>query len=100
MERYQFSHSLIQQTLSEELSSSRKVRLHAQIAHALEEIHGDDAEASELAHHFAAAEPVLGTAKLVHYSRLAGEQALASHAYEEAFGHFHSALARDCSTPS
>jgi hypothetical protein len=28
-ERYRFSHALIQQTLAEELSSSRKVRWHA-----------------------------------------------------------------------
>ena len=50
--RYQFTHALIQETLAEELSTTRRVRLHARIAEALEEIYGADAEshAAELAH--------------------------------------------------
>ena len=40
LERYQFSHALIQQALSEELSPSRRVRLHARIGDALEELYG------------------------------------------------------------
>ena len=94
-ERYQFSHALVQETLSEELSTSRKVRLHAQIGQALEELYGTNAEAhaSELPHHFAEAELVLGTEKLVHYSQLAGERALAAYANEEALVHFQRALA-------
>ena len=61
-ERYQFSHALIQETLSGELSAARRVRLHARIGEALEELYGVDAEnhAAELARHFAQAEPVLG----------------------------------------
>ena len=84
--RYQFTHALIQETLAEELSTNRRVRLHARIAEALEELYGADAEAhaAELAHHFAEATTVLGTDKLVHYSLLAGERALASYAYEDA----------------
>ncbi|MFB3093489.1 MAG: hypothetical protein ACE1ZN_03680, partial [Dehalococcoidia bacterium] len=93
-ERYRFSHALIHQTLSEELSSSRRTRLHARIGEALEEIHGADADAhaAELAHHFAQAEAVVGTQKLVRFSRVAGEQALAAYAYEEALAHFQRAL--------
>ena len=93
-ERYQFSHALIQETLSEELSTSRNVRLHARIGEALEDLYGDDAKvhAAELAHHFAEAEPVLGPEKLVRYSLLAGERALTSRAYEEALAHFKRAL--------
>jgi tetratricopeptide (TPR) repeat protein len=92
--RYQFTHALIQETLSEELSLTRRVRLHARIAESLEELYGDSAEAhaAELAHHFSEAEAVLGTSKLVHYSGLAGERALASYAWEEALGHFRRAL--------
>ena len=94
-ERYQFSHALIQETLSEELSTSRKVRLHARIGEALEELYGveTDDHASELAHHFAEAEATLGSEKLVHYSLLAGERPLATYAYEEASAHFQRALA-------
>ncbi|HZA25287.1 MAG TPA: AAA family ATPase, partial [Dehalococcoidia bacterium] len=68
-ERYRFSHSLIQQTLAEELSSSRKVRWHARIGEALEELYGVDGEAhaAELVYHFAKAELVLGIEKLVRY---------------------------------
>ena len=92
---FQFSHALIQETLAGELSAARRVRLHAQIGQALEELYGDDAEAhaAELAHHFAEAEAVLGTEKLVRYSLLAGEGALAAYAFEEALAYFEQALA-------
>ena len=95
LERYQFSHALIQETLSEELSISRKVRLHARISEALEEIFGADVEAhaAELAYRFAEAATVPGIEKLVHYSLLAGKRALATFAYEEAIGHYERALA-------
>ena len=92
--RYQFSHALIQETLSGELSTTRRVRLHARIAQALEEIYGQDADAhaAELAYHFAEAEAVLGNENLVKYSSLAGERALAAYAWEEALSHFQRAL--------
>ena len=88
--RYQFTHALIQETLAEELSLTRRVRLHARIAEALEEMYGDDADAhaAELAHHFAQAEAMVGTEKLVRYSLVAGELA-----WEEAQAHFQRGLA-------
>jgi tetratricopeptide (TPR) repeat protein len=93
--RYQFTHALIQETLLEELTLTRRVRLHARIAEALEELYGDQAEAhaAELAHHFAEAQTMLGPEKLVKYSLVAGEKALAAYAWEEALGHFQRALA-------
>ena len=93
--RYQFTHALIQETLSEELSITRRVRRHAQIAGALEELYGADTSghAEELAYHFAEAEAVLGPGKLVRYSLLAGERALGAYAYEEALSLFERALA-------
>jgi DNA-binding CsgD family transcriptional regulator len=93
-ERYQFSHALFQQALVEELSTSRRVRLHARIAEALEKLYGLGApeHAPELAHHFAQAEPVLGAEKLVQYSLLAGEGALATYAWEAAGAHFQRGL--------
>jgi tetratricopeptide (TPR) repeat protein len=95
IDRYQFSHALIQQTLADELSSSRRVRLHARIGQALEALYGDDVEshAAELAYHFAQAETLIGTEKVVQYALLAGEQALAAYAYEDALAHFERALA-------
>jgi DNA-binding CsgD family transcriptional regulator len=92
--RYQFSRALIRQTLAAEVSTTQRVRLHARIAQALEELYGPDApaNAAELAYHFAEAEAVAGTEKLVYYSYLAGEEALAAYAYEEALAHFQRAL--------
>jgi DNA-binding CsgD family transcriptional regulator len=93
-ERYRFSHTLIQQTLAAELSTSRRVRWHARIGEALEELYGGDAEAHapELAYHFAKAQPVLGIEKLVSYSLLTGERSLAAYAWEEALAHFERGL--------
>ena len=92
--RYQFTHALIQETLLGELSITRRVRLHARIAEALEELYGAAAEsrAAELAHHFAQAEAVLGTEKMIRYSVAAGERALDALAYEEALAHFERAV--------
>ena len=93
--RYEFTHALIHETLAEELSLTRRVRLHARIAETLEELYGADADARavELAHYYSQAEAVLGSEKLVHYSLLAGERALATYAREEALAHFERALA-------
>jgi tetratricopeptide (TPR) repeat protein len=93
--RYQFTHALIQETLIEELTLTRRVRLHARIAEALEQLYGanDETHAAELAHHFAEAEAVLGNDKLVKYSLIAGERALATFAWEEAQNHFSQGLA-------
>ena len=92
--RYQFTHALTQETLTAELSTTRRVRHHARIAPALEELYGDQSEAhaAELAHHFAEAQTVLGIEKLVYYSLLAGGKALGAYAYEEALAHFQRAL--------
>jgi len=94
IERYSFTHALVQQTLLEELSARRRVRMHARIGEALEEVYGNtgEAHASELAYHFAEAEPVLGIEKLVRYSLLAGEQAMVAFAWEEALEHFQRGL--------
>lgn len=43
-DRYQFTHALVQQTLSENLSTSRKVRLHVRIGEVLETMYGDRPE--------------------------------------------------------
>ena len=75
---YQITHALIQETLAEELSTTRKVRLHARIAETLEELYGPDAEAhaAELAFHFGEAETVPGSERLIRYCLAAGERAL------------------------
>lgn len=91
--RYQFAHALIGQTLVDELQTTRRVRVHARIAEVFEEIFGDDADrnAGELAHHFAEAETVLGSEKVIRYSVIAGERALAASNYAEAERNFRQA---------
>ena len=91
---YEFSHALVQQTLRERLSTSRRLRLHVKIGETLETLYGDQPgdNAAELAYHFAEAEPVVGPDKLVKYSTLAGERALETYAHEEALGHFQRGL--------
>ena len=92
--RYQFTHSLIQETLAGELNTTRRVRLHARIAEALEQSYGLEAEAhaSELSFHFGEAASLLGSQKLISYSTLAGEQALATYAHEDALAYFQRGL--------
>ena len=92
--RYQFTHALIQETLADELSTTRVVRLHARIAEALETLFGDDlvAHAAELVYHFAESETVLGTEKLVRYSLIEGEKNLNTYAYDEALTYFQRSL--------
>jgi DNA-binding CsgD family transcriptional regulator len=93
--RYRFRHALIRQVLYEELPPGVRTRLHAQVAAILEADCGADSEqrASELAYHFGKAQYLLGSEKLLRYARVAGEQSLAAHAYDEAAMHFERALA-------
>ena len=92
--RYQFTHALIQETLAEELSTTRRVRMHARIAEVLEELYASDTEshAAELAHHFIEAQTVLGIEKPVRYLLLAGERALATYGHDDALAHFQRGL--------
>ena len=92
--RYGFTHAVIQQTLYDELTTPRRVRLHARIVDVLEELYGDEADthAVELAHHSAEAEAIIGSDRLVHYSFIAGKRALATYAWEDALVHLRRAL--------
>lgn len=76
--KFEFTHALIQQTLAQELSHTRSVRMHARIASALELLYGDDGDnhAEQLIGHFVQAETVLGTDSIVHYALIAGQRAL------------------------
>ena len=102
VDRYQFSHALVQQTIAGELTTSRKARLHARIAEALEVIYTDDegAHAAELVYHFREAQTVLGTNKLIQYCLVAGSRELDVHAYEEALLHFRQGRAAQSGHPA
>ena len=92
--RFEFTHALIQQTLAEELSATRTVRMHARIASALEKLRDDhaDAHAEELLEHFMQAETVLGTDPIIHYAIVAGLRALEAIDPASAAGYFESGI--------
>ena len=101
--RYSFSHALIRETLYEELSPVRRVRLHRQIAGTLERLHATRSEAqpsprtgqvlAELSYHFSqAAQDGHDVEKALTYAARAGEQAMAALAYEEAVLDYQRAL--------
>ncbi len=91
---FTFAHALINHTLFEDLSATRRARLHKRIAEALEEIAGSDSDAyvGELAHHWAAATTSVDVSKAISYSRRAGQRALDELAPDEAVRWFTQAL--------
>jgi hypothetical protein len=87
---WRFSHSLARRVTSDELSMSRKARLHQRIGTALE-IRAD-ASPAELAHHFGAAAGVGSAVNAIGYERLAGKRAIVEVAAEVAVDRFSKAL--------
>lgn len=91
--RYSFAHELIRQTLFGALSVPRRLHRHRKTAEAIESVYaGREAQhASALAYHYFQA----GSAdeeKTTHYLLLAGQQALAAGAFDEALGQAERAL--------
>jgi tetratricopeptide (TPR) repeat protein len=88
---YAFSHALIRNALSEELSSAERKGLHLKIGKALEELYQADADThlAELAYHFREGSDIN---KAIDYSIRAGEAACAVFGYEEAAAHWRTAL--------
>jgi len=86
-DRYRFSHALVRTTLYDELSATRRRRLHRRVAEALEKLQSDDVVA--LAFHYVEAGPDGGLmTRAVHYTLSAGEQALAARALADAEARF------------
>lgn len=92
--RLQFSHSLVRETLYEELSTTRRLRLHRQVGEQLETLHRHDRQVRlpELAHHFAEAAPAGASETAIDYAERAGARADTLLAYEEAVHFYHLAL--------
>jgi hypothetical protein len=93
--RYRFAHAFFRQTLYEELIAPRRLRLHQQVAAALEKQYARrlDEHAAELAEHFAQSTDRADLAKAVRYGELAAERAMGVYAYGEAVRHLEQALA-------
>ncbi|OBB79226.1 hypothetical protein A5760_21070 [Mycobacterium colombiense] len=92
--RFIFTHALINHTLYEDLSRTRRARLHTRIAEAIEHTYGEnsDERLGQLAYHWAAATQSVNPAKAISYARRAGERALAQLAPDEALRWFAQAL--------
>ncbi|KAA1247991.1 hypothetical protein F0Q45_22070 [Mycobacterium simiae] len=92
--RFVFAHALINHTLCEDISRTRRARLHLRIAQAIEDIAGEniDERLGELAYHWAAARQAVSSAKAISYARRAGERALAQVAPDEALRWFSQAV--------
>jgi predicted ATPase len=91
-EAYRFRHALVRETLYAEMPPRSRAQAHRRIAEVLANETGRSH--AELAYHFlrAAQADAESAAKAVHYSRLAGQDALDALAYEEATRHFRHAL--------
>ena len=90
-DRYRFSHTLIRATLYEELSATRRRRLHRRVGEALEKLRPEDVVA--LAYHYVEAGPEGGLlTRAVQYSLSAAEQSLAARALADAERRFQQVL--------
>jgi hypothetical protein len=90
-DRYRFAHMLVRSTLSEELSATRRRRLHQRVGEAIEKLRPDDVVA--LAYHFSQAGPDgEGISRAVRYGLAAAEQALQARALGDAEARFHQVL--------
>jgi serine/threonine protein kinase len=83
---YRFAHAFFRQTLYEETIAPRRIRLHQQVARALEEIYASRLEehAVELAEHFSHSSDSADLEKAVSYGEMAAKRALDVYAYGEA----------------
>ncbi|HVE76166.1 MAG TPA: protein kinase [Actinomycetota bacterium] len=92
--KYRFAHALIRETLYEELSSTKRIRLHRSAGEVIEKLSADDPERhiTEMAYHFFEAAPLGEVDKAVQYARQAGDRATRLLAYEEAAVQYDRAL--------
>jgi tetratricopeptide (TPR) repeat protein len=83
---YRFAHAFFRQTLYEETIAPRRIRLHQQVARALEEIYRNRLEqhAAELAEHFSYSSDRADLEKAVSYGEMAARRATDVYSYGEA----------------
>jgi hypothetical protein len=84
--RYRFTHAFFRQTLYEEIVAPRRIRLHQQVARALEEVNKNRLEehAAELAEHFSYSSNRADLEKAVTYGEMAARRATDVYSYGEA----------------
>ena len=83
--RFRFAHALIREAIYEEISRTRRARLHARVGQALLDHRGDDADlVLQKAQHWWLAAPVVGADRAVPHVIAAAEWCLEALAHEEA----------------
>jgi hypothetical protein len=87
---FSFTHNLLRETQYEQLSASRRARLHAAIGRTLEA--AGASPPAELAHHFFEARQLLGPEPAIDYSLEAARRAADALAHEETIDHYQRAL--------
>ncbi len=94
VERFQFAHGLVRQVLYDGLSNTRRARLHRRVATQLEAEVGPNhaASAAELARHWERGGAIGDRPKVVHYTLMAADRAMAQRAPQAALDHYSSAL--------
>jgi class 3 adenylate cyclase/tetratricopeptide (TPR) repeat protein len=92
--RFRFAHALVRETLYEELTAARRVRLHRHAAGVFESLSPDDPDrfVSELAYHLLEAAQVAEVDKTVQYASRAAARATSLFAFEEAIRLYERAL--------
>jgi tetratricopeptide (TPR) repeat protein len=92
--RYRFAHAFFRQSLYEEMIAPRRLRLHQEVARALEAqyVARREEHAAELAEHYGQSTDRADLAKAVEYSELAAKRAMSVFAYAEAEGHYRRCL--------
>lgn len=89
---YAFVHAVVRQTLLEELTATRRMRLHRQVGDLIETLPDASEQVSALAHHYAEAALDGGAEKAADYALVAARHAHDRGAPEEALGHAQRAL--------
>jgi len=84
--RYRFTHAFFRQTLYEETIAPRRIKIHQQVARALESLHTGrlNEHAVELADHFSHSSVEEDLAKAVEYGEMAAKRAMSVFDYGEA----------------
>lgn len=92
--RYRFSHTLVRDTIYDDLPTPERLNLHRALGRAMEEQTGGDASSNltELAYHFFQAAPLGEVDKVIDYAMRAADQAGSQYAWEDAAAHFERAV--------
>jgi len=93
-ERFRFTHAITHQTIYDDISQARRLRMHLRTGEAIESLYATtlDEQLPELAHHFSSAAPLGDTDKAIDYLTRAGKQSMRQLGHSEAILHFQRAL--------